>query len=302
MSVTDPNPMQLQYAVSEDAPLFLVHDASGTIFNYSLLGDLRRNVFAVYDPKFEREEGWSGGLPEMAREYVALIRKVNPSRPIILGGWSLGGLVSLEMARILDHERHLCGNDDDFAGPIVLGVIMIDTPYTPGWREHEAPLMKWAPNFPSRTPRQICERIVRRMTVYDKLLESWDAPLWPGQGNGQTMVTGGTFRLRQGSIEPPVLLLKAAHRVYFPSSDGIVDVDLFRDEPTLGWSRYPADLVKEVYEIPGHHFDIFDHASRVKNMTKILDQGCRKLSAGLVKNYQDLMYQRLTCNDAGTLQ
>lgn len=37
----------------------------------------------------------------MAGEYVAAIREIQPSEPYLLGGWSAGGLVALEMAQQL---------------------------------------------------------------------------------------------------------------------------------------------------------------------------------------------------------
>ena len=40
-------------------------------------------------------------LEEMAAEYVAAIREVQPHGPYLLGGWSAGGLVALEMAQQL---------------------------------------------------------------------------------------------------------------------------------------------------------------------------------------------------------
>ena len=37
----------------------------------------------------------------MAEEYVAAIREVQPQGPYLLGGWSAGGLIALEMAQQL---------------------------------------------------------------------------------------------------------------------------------------------------------------------------------------------------------
>ena len=42
-----------------------------------------------------------GRMEEMAAEYVAAIREIQPHGPYLLGGWSAGGLVALEMAQQL---------------------------------------------------------------------------------------------------------------------------------------------------------------------------------------------------------
>ena len=40
-------------------------------------------------------------MEEMAAEYVAAVREIQPQGPYLLGGWSAGGLVALEMAQQL---------------------------------------------------------------------------------------------------------------------------------------------------------------------------------------------------------
>ena len=44
------------------------------------------------------EEDLPGRMEEMAAEYVAALRVIQPEGPYHLGGWSAGGLVALEMA------------------------------------------------------------------------------------------------------------------------------------------------------------------------------------------------------------
>lgn len=85
----DTNPTQLQHAPAASrsaTPLFLLHDGGGTIFNYFMLGDLDRDVYGIHDTKFDTDEGWQGGLTEMASLYVSLIRSVRRTGPILLGG------------------------------------------------------------------------------------------------------------------------------------------------------------------------------------------------------------------------
>jgi len=86
MALLETNPIQLQHASGNATPLFLIHDGGGTILKYFLLGSLDRNVYGIYDPKFDREDGWEGGIVEMAQEYITFIKAIKGTGPILLGG------------------------------------------------------------------------------------------------------------------------------------------------------------------------------------------------------------------------
>ena len=84
-------------------PLFLVHPSGGSVTSYARLartiGD-DRPVLAIEDPAIRGAEP-AGDLAARARLYLELIERVGPDGPYHLGGWSLGGVVALEMARQL---------------------------------------------------------------------------------------------------------------------------------------------------------------------------------------------------------
>lgn len=100
-------------------PLVLIHDGGGTTFSYHCLGNLKRDVYGIANPYYDTDKVWRGGIPEMARTYAQWIKGVVPQGEIILGGWSLGGLISLEVARILAEDSAIC----------VIGIVMIDSVY-----------------------------------------------------------------------------------------------------------------------------------------------------------------------------
>ena len=99
---------------SQAYPLFLVHDGSGVCVQYRRLASIDRAVFGIHDPKFLSSDAWTD-IPAMAEEYAELIRGAN-KRPCILGGWSFGGVVAFETARILIDIGHK-----------VAGVVLIDS-------------------------------------------------------------------------------------------------------------------------------------------------------------------------------
>lgn len=70
---------------NDKVPLVLFHDGGGTIFNYFLLRDLKRQVYGIFDPRFELDEAWPGGLDEMADHYAELVLSLTCDS-IILGG------------------------------------------------------------------------------------------------------------------------------------------------------------------------------------------------------------------------
>lgn len=94
----DENPCQIQSgpARSESvAPLFLFHDAGGTVFQYSCLGNLHRPVYGISNPRIEQGGKWEHGIRQMGVVYAHMVRSVVQSGPILLGGelielWEMG--------------------------------------------------------------------------------------------------------------------------------------------------------------------------------------------------------------------
>ncbi|EMD58079.1 hypothetical protein COCSADRAFT_42121 [Bipolaris sorokiniana ND90Pr] len=80
------NPVLIQEGPTTKTPLFLVHDGGGTVYPYFLLNELERNVWGISNPRFKSHQNWTGGLPEMAKEYVMFMKSVLHSGEVILGG------------------------------------------------------------------------------------------------------------------------------------------------------------------------------------------------------------------------
>ena len=114
---------------SEMTPLILVHAISGLAMPYLALGDLdperhrdghaQRPVFGISSPAYaEGTHKLPRSLDDLAREYLALVKRdVRPHGPYLLGGWSMGGMIALRMAALLESQ-----------GEEVLHVVLIDSP------------------------------------------------------------------------------------------------------------------------------------------------------------------------------
>ncbi len=101
-------------------PLFFVHAAGGIVFRYlqvaALLG-AERPFYGLQARGIEKGDPFYSSIEEMAAHYVEAIRSVQPTGPYLIGGWSFGGSVAFEMARLLEKS-----------GEAVPVVLMVDAP------------------------------------------------------------------------------------------------------------------------------------------------------------------------------
>ena len=88
-------------------PLFCVHLADGNVLSYR---DLARHLPSDQPLYGLQSRGLDGigrmntRIEDMARDYVAAIRNMQPRGPYAICGWSFGGIVAFEMARQLADE------------------------------------------------------------------------------------------------------------------------------------------------------------------------------------------------------
>ncbi|HVV73069.1 MAG TPA: amino acid adenylation domain-containing protein, partial [Verrucomicrobiae bacterium] len=138
-------------------PLFLVHGAGGGMFWGYI--NLARHLGAeqpVYGFKARGLEGEkeAGRIEQMAAQYVADLRKLQPAGPYYLGGYCFGGIVAYEMARQLGEQKHEVALLALFnCAPPNSRYIQI--PWTPVWAFRFARnLLYWADYFAQWTPEQ----------------------------------------------------------------------------------------------------------------------------------------------------
>lgn len=88
------------------SPIFCVHPGMGLSWSYSgLLGQLDGDipVYGIQARGIAERAILPRSIPEMAADYIAEIRRICPSGPYRLLGWSFGGNVAYEMACQLQH-------------------------------------------------------------------------------------------------------------------------------------------------------------------------------------------------------
>lgn len=215
----------------------------------------------------------------MARHYVGLIRKAVPRGRILLGGWSLGGLLSLEMARML-------AGDPDFT---VIGIVMMDSicpaANTTKTGAAKAAVVPYKQQFGPNTKQETIEGVERCFTEARKSIAAWDMPRWDvpdAKGCDDDAAAGEGQARPSSSIKcPPTILLRAREAV--PTDPGQVSfVDTTRQSRSLGWDEYQKDFLEEIVDIPGHHFSIFawEHIDDVSQKLMDACDALEKMTVG----------------------
>ncbi|KAK2746041.1 putative secondary metabolism biosynthetic enzyme [Myotisia sp. PD_48] len=141
-------------------PLILVHAISGLALPYFAFGPLSetdedRPVYGISSPLYTSNVAGplQGTLTQLASHYVSLVRQeIQPYGPYLLGGWSMGGMIAMEMAAILQAQ-----------GEEVPHVIMIDS-VNP----------RYFPKFQDRK-----EHDIQAAMTYNAIAERMNAPEIP---------------------------------------------------------------------------------------------------------------------------
>ncbi|ASS74698.1 hypothetical protein CIG75_06735 [Tumebacillus algifaecis] len=88
-------------------PLFLIHPIGGSVFCYRALAEelgVERPIYALQAPGLDAGQEALLSVQAMAQHYLELVRSVQSSGPYHLGGWSFGGVIAVEMARLLQAQ------------------------------------------------------------------------------------------------------------------------------------------------------------------------------------------------------
>lgn len=241
-------------------PLFCIPGRGGTAFSYrglAALLDDDRPVYALQYPGIDEDEQPYNRVEALAGEFIRRIRRVYPDGPVLLAGYSFGGLVVYEMAQQLTAD-----------GVIVPYLGLLDT-LAPGAIRPRPKVQRLWLHLSEMTPADTFKRIRRTLSGTDipavdqHRNDPWqdeDAPPPLSSENGR--LSQALQRLKQAT--------KTA-RVHYKPKPYAGDVSLFKSsrqpdwmrfmavEPGYGWSKLACGRVRE-YIIPGTHLEIFDAA------------------------------------------
>jgi thioesterase domain-containing protein/ketosteroid isomerase-like protein len=110
--VSRPNFLSPLQSAGTKRPFFCVHPIGGDSLCYTPLAkaiDPERPFFGIQSPMLENPEAGLASIEEMAARYVDAIRSVQAEGPYLIGGWSFGGTIAVEMARQLRRSGQAVG-------------------------------------------------------------------------------------------------------------------------------------------------------------------------------------------------
>jgi aspartate racemase len=230
-------------------PFFLIHPAGGHVFPYVHLAHYLGSDQPCYGLQARGlEEGQTPHLriEDMAAYYIEALRTVQPQGPYLLGGWSMGGVVALEMAqqfqalgqrvallalldtRIPTADEEL--DDESFDARLLIDFVRYFG-LSLDLRDSLARLPK--------------HELLARVLEHAKRAGLMPADIEVSQAQPFIELCKADFRATQNYVlhhyPGRITLFKAGQELAGTSSD-----------PTLGWSEWAAEGV-DVHVVPGNH-------------------------------------------------
>ncbi|KAF8962959.1 polyketide beta-ketoacyl-synthase [Flammula alnicola] len=239
----------MQNSNSSLAPLVLIHDGGGLAVSYERISKLNRSVWTISNPRFATSEPWAG-VVQMAQAYANLIFN-EIEGPVILGGWSFGGIVAFEVATQLLARS-----------TIVKGVVLIDSPNP----------LAHVPLEPSLID-QVLDGVENLDSEVRKLCKAQFIM------NGQLL---SDYLPQKAQNQYPRLVFLRCMEPYNPPNQNDIPSWLSnRTDPEYiihGWKTISEGYMLETLDIPGHHFEPFNEqnvavvSSRIIEACEMLDE------------------------------
>ncbi|MEC3976430.1 polyketide synthase [Amycolatopsis sp. H20-H5] len=245
----------------DGTPLFFFHPGGGDTAVFRQLVDLLPEDIPAYG--FDRVNG-TGTVEQRVQRYLPELRRIQPSGPYRLAGWSFGGFLAFEVARQLD----LAGERVELLG-LVDPILPLPLPQETGLSEVD-----------------LLEHRFQRFgefleTSYGRSVELPYAELARLDDEGQadllvaTILAAGLVdervsgailehqrssfldarlleRYRPQEYSGPAVFYSAAQQV----PGGLRDPRFDRTDPARGWDAVCRDL--EVVTVSGHHLSVLD--------------------------------------------
>ena len=246
-------------------PLFLTHDLYGSAYRYRHLAAAMgadQTLYSFESPFLDGHRLPIRSIDTLARRYLSEVRRLQPEGPYYLAGYSFGGILAYEMARVLERD----GEEVAFLGIIDVGpgyrgidysrkrppqspYLGIPTPPDPSWSRRRR--ARYYGSLAKRQPQGLVRQLMKRGRV-DRWLQPvlWELDL-----------------RRRGQIRPGHRLWYSWHRLwrlagpdwepapyggdltlYWAGGTGAVD-------STMGWAEWVRGTV-EVRRVSAGHWEV----------------------------------------------
>ncbi|MGI3198335.1 alpha/beta fold hydrolase [Streptomyces sp. GLT-R25] len=247
-----PTPLRAFPGTGPGTPLFLAHAAGGSADVYARLARRLDGDRPVYG--FDRQPD-PDDVPGRAEEFARRVREAHPKGPWILGGWSYGGLVAQEAARLLTpHGRvpALVLLDSVLPLPTSLTATDLALRHFRDFAAYVERTYGTALDLPYDELAGLDDagRIDLVVKVLQDTVELPEAVLEHQRTSYLDLRSGE--RHRPGGYAGRTLLYRASE----PAPHTVHDPRYERGDATLGWDAHCADLT--VVPLPGHHLSLLD--------------------------------------------
>jgi amino acid adenylation domain-containing protein len=157
-------------------PFFCVHGGAGsTLFLHQLAGHLGPDqpFYGIEPEGMDGKRFQRPTVEQMAANYLAAIRAVQPSGPYYLGGYCFGGLVAFEMARILRQQGEQTELLALFSAALRFNHKVAPAAASPSVRPSFASLFARALASPWKTAGNLCRAIYWRVLPVLRKITYW---------------------------------------------------------------------------------------------------------------------------------
>ncbi|EED21054.1 polyketide synthase, putative [Talaromyces stipitatus ATCC 10500] len=240
----------LQVTVSHEPALTQLQTSSE---GFAPIGALSRwkitpiggNVYAIKNPTL-KETHWAKGLTDMAEQYASVIIG-SLKGPVILGGWSFGGVLAHEVAQSLERE-----------GCRTLAVIMIDSPCPHNLEPLPQPIVKHVLSAKELSTSAISV-ITAQFQHHARFLAEYSSQETIAQ---DVIPEGRKYFMLQSSSTIDTRRLCGADHPWLSDNQ-------CREAALAQWERLLARQLT-VLKIPGNHFEPFEP----QNVSSLTESHC----------------------------
>lgn len=219
---------------------FCVHGAGGNVvFLQPLAAELgaHRPLVGIQAYGVDGQSEPLSDIPTIAARYVAAIRHAQPNGPYLLGGYSGGGAIAIEMAQQLR------------AADQAVALVALFDALAPGSRVTGFSLAERLAHLPHVNPAIIWNFIVRRLTPF-AAKQAATTPLERAAEKTLAAMLNGLDSYRPPAYDGPVLLVRAAQaRLSYVVAGAL-----------LGWGQTLRGSV-DALSVNATHDDMFEGAA-----------------------------------------
>ena len=233
-------------AGTEGLPVFIAHGLGGSVMEFAQLVRYIRSPHPIYGMQARGTDGVEEPferIEDMAKFHLDAIRQLQPRGPYFLIGYSLGGLVTLEMAQRLSESGE----------KVALLALLESYPYS-----RYLPLAERVRLFTRSTK----SRFSRNGTT--KVPKQPEVGIW---------FTPAMQRVRKSAQ----LALKRYRPRFYPGKMKFVGAEIssdFPDDPAAVWANLAAEF--ELDTVPGDHLGII--MTHSESLGAVLSRYLRELS------------------------